>query len=335
MKTIFCLAEDRRGAEIGLKLAVLSLAEHCPGSRVVIFRPKSHANFPDWLQRFPQVELVTRPLAGANNWNCKPHALLELLPDLEADSQLVWLDSDLIVTADVRPLLARGGAGEVVVAQEPVNQPCRGTELRTRGWKLPLGRAFPDTLNSCVLRVTPRHARLLQRWHQLLGDPRYVAVSHLPAESKPAHLWGDQDVLGALLGAAEFAGLPVRVLLHGRDIVHTGGALGFTLGERLRGVFLPLPPVLHAIAGKPWVLLRPENRAPGRFASFRRLLQETSPYVAYVRRYRSHVGEPMDWLDHRTVAGSLLKLCGFGHWALRGLPITVVATMARACRRAR
>ncbi len=45
MKTIFCLAEDRRGAEIGLKLAVLSLAEHCPDSRVVLFRPASAPGF--------------------------------------------------------------------------------------------------------------------------------------------------------------------------------------------------------------------------------------------------------------------------------------------------
>jgi hypothetical protein len=299
---------------------------------VVIFRPESAADFPVWLQQFPQVELVTRPLAGANNWNCKPHALLELLPDVEAHSQLVWLDSDLVVTADIRPLLARGSECEMVVAQEPVNQPCRGTELRTRGWELPIGRTFPDTFNSCVLRVTPRHARVLKRWHQLLGDPRYVAASNLPPEAKPAHLWSDQDVLGALLGAAEFAEVPVRVLLHGRDIVHTGGALGFTLGERLRGMFLPVPPLLHAIAGKPWVLLRPEHYAPGRFAWFRRLLQETSPFVAYVRRYRHQVGEPMNWLDHRTIAGSLLKLCGFGHWALRGFPVTLLATLARRCR---
>jgi hypothetical protein len=333
MKTIFCLAEDRRGAEIGLKLAILSVAEHCPGSRVVLFRPQSAPGFADWLRGFAAVELVTAPLEGASNWNCKPHALLKLLPELDSESQLVWLDSDLMLTRDIRPLLAAVGRDGVVVTQEPVNQPFRGTEVRTRGWDLPLGRAFPDSLNSCLVRVTDAHSAFLQRWFQLLGDRRYTAVASLPIERKPVHLWGDQDVMAALLGAEEFAQAPVRMLRHGREILHTGGALGFTLGERLRGLALPLPAVLHAIAGKPWVLLLPENRTPGRFAWFRRLLQETSPFVAYARRYRDRVDEPMVWLDYRTLTGTLLKLLGLGHWALRGLPVTLVATLARRVRR--
>jgi hypothetical protein len=335
MKTVFCLAEDRAGAEIGLKLAVLSLVEHCPGSRVVIFRPSSAPSFAPWLAQFPSVELVTQPLAGANNWNCKPHALLHLWPEVEADAatQLVWLDSDLLVTRDIRDLVAAGGPDAVAITQEPVNQANRGTGLRTRGWGLPVGTEYPDTFNSCVVRVTRHHGELLRRWRQLLDDPRYTSVASLPITAKPPWFWGDQDVLNALLGAAEFQSIPVHLLRHGRDILHTGGALAFTLPERWRGLGLPVPAVLHAIGVKPWVQLRPGPKEAGSFAALRRLCQETSPFVARARRYRSRVAESTAWLAYRSFAGTLLKLAGLGHWAWTGVPLLLTALAWQRFRR--
>lgn len=329
MKTVFCLAEDRHGAEIGLKLAILSLADHCPDSRVVLFRPESAPGFVEWLKQFPQVELVTERLPGANNWNCKPHALLHELPRADDDTQLVWLDSDLLLTRDLRPLFAGLSADTLALTQEATTQPHQGTAVRTRGWELPVGRAFPGTFNSCVVRVTRRHEPLLRHWRKLLGDPRYTSQAGVPTEQRPPHLWSDQDVLNALVGAEEFSSVPIFTLRHGREVLHTGGALGFTLGERLRGLFLPVPTVLHAIAGKPWVLLLAANRQPGRFHWFRRLQQELSPFVAHARRYRHRVDEPTEWLDYRTITGTLLKAAGLGHWALRGLPVTIAATVGR------
>lgn len=331
MKTIFCLAEDRHGAEIGLKLAILSLAEHCPGVPVALYRPAPVPSLVEWLKRQPQVRLIAEPLPGASEWNCKPHALLPLLAD--ADTEAVWIDSDLMVTRDPRPLFAAVSDATLVVAQEASTQAHQGTEMRTRGWELPVGRAFPRTFNSCVIRTTRHHRRLLERWRELLDDPRYVAASRIPVAERlqqAPHLWCDQDVLNALIGAAEFTDLPVRPLTHGRDLLHTGGALGFTVGERLRGLFQPVPTFLHAIAGKPWVLLEPCKRQPGRFAAFRRLQQELSPFVAHARRYREQTDEPMDWLDQRTGPGTLLRALGLGHWALRGLPVSVAVTLARA-----
>ena len=331
MKTIFCLAEDRRGAEIGLKLAILSLAEHCPGVPVVLHRPEPIPAFVEWLKAHPQVRLVTEPLPGANDWNCKPHALLPLLPH-DDDTQAVWIDSDIMVTRDPRPLFASVSPQTLILAQEAITQTHQGTGIRTRGWELPVGREFPRTFNSCVIRTTRHHRRLLERWRELLEDPRYIAACEVPVadiDKMPPHLWCDQDVLNALIGAAEFADMPVRPLAHGRELLHTGGALGFTVGERLRGIFLPLPTFLHAIAGKPWVLLSPEIRQPGRYAAFRRLQQELSPFVAHARRYRAQVGEPTPWFDEHTAFGTILRVLGLGHWALRGLPITVAVTVAR------
>ncbi len=329
METTFCLAEDRHGAEIGIKFALLSLAEHCPGCPVVLFRPVSEPGFAKWVAQWPNVRLVETPLEGASNWNCKPHALLELLPGIGDDGQLVWLDSDLMLARDLRPLLDAADPRGIVVAMEAASQPSQGTALRTRGWGLPVGREFPRTMNSCVVRVRRCHEPLLRRWKELLEDDRYVAAATLPLFDKAPHLWSDQDVLNALIGSAEFADLPVTILRHGRDVLHTGGALGFSLGERLHGLFLPVPTVLHAIAGKPWVLMARDPRTMGRFEKFRALLQETSPFVAHARRYRDRVDEPTRWMDYSTVPGTLLKIAGLGHWALRGLPVTLACTVAK------
>jgi len=332
VKTVFCLAEDREGTEIGLKLVILGLARHCPGVEVVLFRERSKPGFEQWLSRFPWVRFEARRLPGANSWNCKPHALLALMDGGDDETQWVWLDSDLLVTGDLRRLLEVEGRGTVVVTQEPRSAAQQGSRIRTEGWGLPVGRVHPFTFNSCVVRVTSAHRRLLERWRELLADPRYVAASGLGLKEKPVHLWSDQDVLNALLGSEEFAGLEVRMLRHGSEVLHTGGALAFTLGERMQCLFRKEPVLLHAIGIKPWVLLRKEAREPGWFPWLRRLLQETSPYVKHARRYRGELGEAEGWFDYRTPLGVILNGVSFGHWALRGLPVTLVCRVARGLR---
>jgi hypothetical protein len=328
MRTVFCIAEDRAGAEIGIKLALLSLARHCPGASTVVYRPASAPGFPEWVAGLGGVRLEERPLPGAEGWNCKPHALLATLENEGEDTQVVWVDSDLVVTSDLTALLASEDPQRLVVTEEPWSAAHQGSEVRTRGWGLPVGRRLGRSLNSCVVRVTRSHVPLLIRWKEMLSDPEYVRRAKESVETKPPHLWSDQDVLSALLGSTEFAGTPLRMLRHGVEILHTGGGLAFSLGERLGGIFKPLPVVLHAIGVKPWVLLG-GRREPGWFAWFRRLMQETSQYVVHVRRYRGAVGEPMDWCDRRTGPGLAINALSFGNWALRGLPVTVVCRLIR------
>jgi hypothetical protein len=323
----FCSAEDRAGAEIGLKLLILSVAEHCPDVPLVLYRPDPLPSFVTWTRKFPQIRLVEQPLPGAHQWNCKPQALLPQLagPDAEA----VWLDSDLMLTRDPRPLFERLSPETLGITQEPPSQPNQGSRDRTLAWRMPVGRELPQTLNSCVLRVTRHHEALLVRWRELLERPDYVAIQARTVAERPVAMASDQDVLNALLGSTEFAGIPLGVFANGRDIIHSGGALAYSFGERLRGLFLPRPTILHAISVKPWMILQPDRLLPGRQAWFRRLMHEVSPYLAYARRYRNQVDEPCPWMDWHTPLGAVLRMAGFGHWALRGLPVTLAATVMK------
>ena len=157
----------------------------------------------------------------------------------------------------------------------------------------------------------------------------YLQRAPEKVEQKPPHLWGDQDLLGALLGSNLYQQVPKRLLRHGTEILHTGGGLAFTIAERLGSFFRPLPPVLHAIGVKHWVLLGSGNRQPGWFPWFRRLAQETSQYVVHVRRYRGTLQDPLPWTTVSTPLGRVVNLLSCGHWALRGLPITLACRFIR------
>lgn len=323
-EAVFCLAEDRE--EIGLKLAILSIDRYCPGAPIFVFRSNTTEEFGRWLNKFPQVSHISEKLPEVLEWDCKPYCMLYLLE--RGWSQVIWLDSDIVLTRDCRLLFAGLQWNQIALAQEPSSVPEQGTKVRTIGWGLSVGRTFPMTLNSSVIRVTETHMPLLHFWKNLLQDDRYTKWKKTPPEKIPVHVRGDQDILNAILGAKEFENIPVYVIPSGCEIIHCGGLLGYSLRERIRGLVHRKPTFLHAIGGKPWILLGPYGlKLRGAFFWYRRLLQEFSPYVAEVRRYRKAVGSPMSWLDVHTFFGLLSRIIGFGHFALRGLPLTLLATI--------
>jgi hypothetical protein len=325
-KICFCLSEDREDCETGLRLAILSLNKHCPGSPVRVYRPKYGTSFSQWVAQFSNVMLIESSPRGATSWNCKPHALRPILD--EGFSQAIWLDSDILVTQDCRPLLLRMDCNTLAVAQEPRSLPFQGTSFRTSGWGLPLGRSISFTLNSAVVRVTRAHLSLLSEWANLLSDSTYLACQKLPLMQRPLHLMGDQDILNALLGSEQFAAVPIHVFATGRDIIHAGGALGYSIGERWANLRSGKPTFLHATAGKPWLWMGGGEMWSRKdfFSWHRRLLQEVSPYVAEARMYRCQLGSDTNWMSRRTPVGLALRYMGLGHHALSGLPITAVAT---------
>jgi hypothetical protein len=324
----FCLAEDRPPHEAALRITLASVRRHCPDAEVVVYWPAATEDFNAWMKQLsPRISIIDEFPDGVRSWDCKPHVLLALLRARQ--SEVIWLDSDIIVTRDCAPLFAGLSADAIGVAQEQISSKNQGTEQRTLGWDLPVGRTFSRTINTCVLRVTPNHIPLLQRWSDLLADERYLHYQTLPFHERPLHFLGGQDALNALLGSREFANIPVHWLRTGRDVIHSGGALAYSLGERLGGLLRPIPPFMHGQGTKLWWAFDEnslkENRNSWWF--FRRLLLETSPYFAEARAYRDAIGMRCDWMDYSTLLGQFNRYIGLGHFALRGLPLTFAATI--------
>jgi hypothetical protein len=323
----FCLSEDRNDCETGLRLAILSLSRYCPETPVYVYRPTFNSRFAAWLKQFPQVTLIDDRPDGAHTWNCKPQALKPLLA--KGYRQVIWLDSDIIVTRDCRPQFANLNEQVLAITQEPCSRPDQGTADRTRAWNLPVQRSLPYTLNSSVVRVTRHHLQLLDRWAEYLAKPEYIATQTIPIEERPIHMASDQEVLNALLGAPDFADIPLYVFKSAFEIIHCGGALGYSTSERLRGMFRPKPTFLHATAGKPWLWLggEPYWSRPGFFFWHRRLLQELSPYLYEARSYQNQLDEDTAWMFRSTRIGMLLRMAGFGHFAIRGLHLSMAASL--------
>jgi hypothetical protein len=324
----FCLAEDRPPHEAALRIAVASVLRHCPAAEVIVYRPGATADFRTWTKNLsPNISVIDEFPEGAQSWDCKPYVLLPLLRAQRPE--VIWLDSDIIVTRNCAPLFAGLDADTIGVSEEQVSSKNQGTEQRTLGWDFPVSRSFARTINTCLLRVTPNHIPLLERWRDLLRDPRYLRYQTLPFHERPLHFLGGQDALNALLGSREFGHIPIHWIRAGRDVIHSGGALAYSLSERLAGLFRRIPPFVHGQGTKLWWAFDEnslkENRNSWWF--FRRLLLETSPYFAEAKKYRNRIGMPSPWMEYRTSFGRVNRYLGLGHFAFRGLPLTLAATI--------
>jgi len=183
------------------------------------------------------------------------------------------------------------------------------------------------TVNSCVVRVTPAHAGMLAAWAGLLRQGDYVKEQKAHPSVRSLFLMSDQDALGAVLGSAGHAQLAVVQMRSGADIIHNGNNRYFSCGERLKSLCGPGPIFVHAIEGKPWVVLM--NNHPSRAWWFLRLQQEVAAYVAHAREMKDEAGIDCPWLERRTVLGVCLRAVGFGFDGLRAWPLAVVLGVAR------
>lgn len=323
---VICIAEDRQSEEIAVKLLLLSLTQHCPDLPIDLRFPPATAEFKTWVAKLPQVHLRTEPIPDAQDWNVKPYALLSLLQS--GHSEVWWIDSDIIVTCDFRRLGKLSDA-TLAITEEALYGRYRDESYRARAWGFEVGRTLPFNLNTGIVRVTQHHVLLLQKWIELLENERYLKVQTLPAEQKPFHLFGDQDVLTALLASQAFSDIPLQILRRGEGIIQYFGPAGFTVSERLTALTKGLPPFIHAQRDKPW------RRAitPPKWTSLRSYLDyvylELSPYNAVAARYRPLLNESLDWLLPRSNLSRLLALLGFGNPALTGLPIALIYSLIR------
>lgn len=327
-RTFFCLAEDRLDYEPGLRFAIASLQKAWPGARGLVFRPEPSREFARWLEQYPTLELRGGEWPDGHGWNCKPAALLTAL-DAGAE-EAVWLDSDILVTGNLRGRLEQLDDQVVLVAQELCCASAQGTAWRARAWGFEPAREFGFTINSCVVRVTSEHRELLERWRDLLERPDYRCAQRTAKAERPLHLVGDQDALNALLGSTAGERWQVEVLKSGRDIVHGGPAHCFQSRERWRRLWSRDAVMVHGIDLKPWEV--PDGSAQGFGFWFLTVLDlELSAYLGHARTFASLVGRSYFWLERRSWTGRLLVGLGLGHDALRGWPFLIFCQAAKAC----
>jgi hypothetical protein len=303
---IACTYEDRKTALIGLKLLVLSLARHCPDLPLHVYCPQPGVAFEEWAGRQPNVCLLNPPSGIIGGWDVKPNLLLHRLN--AGFDEVLWLDTDLVLTRDLRDSFGQMTEQTFVATEEHRWVTGHGTTERTERLGLPVGRLLPNTICSCVLRITSFHRPLLEQWHTALQRADYRKTQGQPFDERDWALGSDQDVLSGLLGSTRFASVPLRLLRSGREIAHCFCRQGYAVRDRLRNLLTGLPPLVHAQGPKPWEL-------PGV------LFAELSPYCSASLPFASQLSEPAPWLRPRTLLARILNTLAFGNPNLRDLPL--------------
>ncbi len=326
---IVCVHEDRTDNLIGVKLAVLSLARHCPDLPVIISCPQPPASFRRWVEALPNAQLIVDPKLAGLSWNVKPTILLHCLDDGHRD--VVWIDTDILVNQDFRQRLSHLGDETLVVTQECYWGLLQGGTYRTVAWGLKPGRTLPTTLNTGIVRVTPQHTELLNAWRTMLGHPAYIRAQRLPYGERPLYMFGDQDVLTALLGSAEFSHVPVEMLKRGTDIAQCYGPSGYSPVDRVRSLRQGLPTFVHSMRHKPWQrALSPAAVWSSKGSLLKRLYTyynyldlELSPYTSIAREYREQIGEEATWMDMKSTPARLFAALAAGHPTLQEFPLAL------------
>ncbi len=270
---------------VAVKLLVASLLRNSPGLDIEVTIPRPSQDIQKWFAERPSVRLRSDHDERRSGYNVKAAVLSRAL---ETSESALWIDSDIMVTRDLRPIFAPAGPTTVAVSEEWFGAPFQGGTSRVRGMGLPVGRRLPATANTSVLRVTRAHAELLAAWDEILRSPEYLASQGREWTARPIWHLGDQEVLTGLLGSERFADLPILWVKRGRDIAHCFPpvASGYAAHERIANIFRGRPPVfVHSIVERPW---RPPN---GQMT----LHLETSPYTLTAAGFESEVGEPLPW----------------------------------------
>lgn len=329
---VICVAEDRASCEPALRILAASLVAHSPALTAHFYCPNATPEFAAFIAGLPAISLNAHALSGPwTKYDIKPVALLDML-DRGHDS-VMWIDSDILVTRDIAPLLRETDADTVIVTEEALCSSHGDPDaLRTRLWGLPVGRVLPFLANTGIVRVGTAHRALLERWRAMLESPTYRDGQALPWDRRGLHVMGDQEVLTALLASADFSHVPIRFLRRGVDIIQYFGTAGYTSQERLRHLFAGLPPFVHSQGYRPW--WPRVASGTGAVARFKDFYNALSPYTIHARRHRQALSDPA-WLLPRSRLEKVFHAAGFGRPALVGLPLAVVTDIVRLSKRVR
>jgi len=331
LRSTICVNEDREAWEPSLRVLLTSLSLHCPGIPISLFYPATNPAFLRWLSAYPQVQLQVDGLRNGYGWNVKPQAIMQLL-DAGFD-EVIWIDSDVLVTRDIRPLFHALDEAVFVATEHtcsPDGYDHDGAGLRAKLWQLSVGRVLLVSLNSGVLRATRRHYRLMERWWELLQSDEYQRCQRKEEWLKrPIHMQGDQDVLTALLTSTEFAHIPLRTLRRGKHIVQFDGVWGYTTAERARNLLGDGPTFIHSMGCKPWVARWKLERRNQLREYLRMVYLDVSPYTLSSAKFKQDLGCDTSWMCAHYKFSAILRSLAMQHPALTGLPMAVFLDIAR------
>lgn len=311
-----CLYEDRKDCFPGVKLLILSARNHEPSWFFHgVFRNLERLDR-EWLVSQPNLILREDLTCQDGGWNVKPALLIKLLE--EGFDQVMWCDSDIILSGPVSSLLERSGAGRMVATEEYSWGRLKGSESRMRGWGFVSGRILKGTVNSCFMRFELSHLPLLHAWADCLARDDYRQTQQLPWNQRPHYFISDQDALTALLASKEFANLELQLLRNGRDIAQCFEEDGYTAIDRLRNSMMGrIPPLIHAQGGKPW---QGGNRA---------IFQQLSAYGPVALPYLADAEISGNWIKPDDKFCCLLDRITLGSSNLRGCWPAMVRSLNR------
>jgi hypothetical protein len=292
-----CIYEDRATDMVAVKLLVASLLRNSPGLDIEVTIPNPSESVRAWFSARPGARLRSDHDTRRSGYNVKGAVLARALEETE---EALWIDSDIMVTRDLRPVFASAGPNTLAVSEEWFGAPFQGGTSRVRGLGLPVGRSLPATANTSVLKVTRAHRELLAAWDEILRSEEYLAAQGRVWTERPIWLLGDQEVLTGLLGSKRFADVPILWVRRGRDIAHCFPpvASGYAAHERVANIVRRRTPTfVHSIVERPW---RPPN---GQMT----LHLETSPYTLTAAKYEADVEEPLPWTRPTLPAARLLR----------------------------
>ena len=206
--------------------------------------------------------------------------------------------------------------------------------LRAQLWQLSVGRVLPEALSSGVLRVTRQHYRLMERWWELLQSDAYQSCQQREWCKRPIHMLGDQDVLTALLTSTEFTQVPLKILRRGKHIIQFDGVWGYTTFDRTRNLLGDGPTFIHSGAGKPWATRWEAERSDNLRDYLKMAYLDVSPYTLSSIKFSGDLECDTGWMGAHYRLSSMLRLLAMQHPALTGLPMAILADIARLIKRA-
>ena len=316
---IVCTHQCEATGPRGMRLLLESLHAQEPGLPVVVY---ACAEFRQGLESLPEGLFPEfRPPVGTGVRPTRRRAstLLSLLE--EGHREVVWLDSDVILTHPIRPLLQKADEEAIVAAEAFSGRPSEDGYEKALELGLKSKRHFDRGFSACILRVTPSHRLLLKAWATFPEPEPSDDTKGGPECQVSSQLDDDQHLLEALLMYEGFAGVPVHLLRVGEEVAHCDHADAYGTRSRLAHVGYRLPALVHAKGVTPWA--DPQHRP---------VYLDVSPYLYAAAPYVSHTADSDRWARPAGFAGRLLHALTLGEPNLAGLLPAAWAELRRRLR---